>query len=174
MEYKKRCEILEDGKWVLASFGMRALSIILDFLFLGIIIYLFQKIIQLSGIQLKHIKIEGFTHIDIEGYGMNPTEKFIIKAILVCLPTIYFTLITYFTNGQTLGKKITGIKVIALYHKHLGLWHCLERSLGYVASSLELGLGFFQSLWNTNRMTLHDKIAETIVVRKYKRVKLQH
>jgi len=51
-----------------------------------------------------------------------------------------------------------------LYQEHLGLWHCVERSLGYFASALEFGFGYVQAFWNPNRMTLHDKIGETIVV----------
>jgi predicted esterase YcpF (UPF0227 family) len=36
--------------------------------------------------------------------------------------------------------------------------------LGYYASVLEFGFGFIQALWNPNRMALHDKIGETIVI----------
>jgi hypothetical protein len=51
-----------------------------------------------------------------------------------------------------------------MYHRRLGLWHCIERSLGYIASTLEAGLGFLQVFWNPNKMTLHDKIGETVVI----------
>jgi hypothetical protein len=63
---------------------------------------------------------------------------------------------------MTNGKKIFKIKVISLFHNKIGFWHCLERSMGYVASFLELGLGFIQVFWNIYKMTLHDKITETI------------
>jgi uncharacterized RDD family membrane protein YckC len=46
----------------------------------------------------------------------------------------------------------------------LTLWHCVERALGYGASALELGFGFFQYFMHPNRQTVHDRIAETIVV----------
>jgi hypothetical protein len=36
--------------------------------------------------------------------------------------------------------------------------------LGYFASAFEFGFGFFQAFWNPNRMALHDKIGETIVI----------
>ena len=39
-----------------------------------------------------------------------------------------------------------------------------KRSLGYIASTLEAGLGFLQVFWNPNKMTLHDKIGETVVI----------
>jgi len=46
----------------------------------------------------------------------------------------------------------------------LGFWHCFERSLGYFTSALEFGFGYIQAIWNPNRMALHDKIGETIVI----------
>jgi hypothetical protein len=56
------------------------------------------------------------------------------------------------------------IRVISLFHQHIGLLHSFERSLGYFASALEGGFGYIQAFWNPNRMSLHDKIGETIVV----------
>ena len=41
----------------------------------------------------------------------------------------------------------------------------MERALGYGASLLEAGSGFFQYLIHPNRQTVHDRIAETVVVR---------
>jgi uncharacterized RDD family membrane protein YckC len=164
MKYKKRQEIIQNESLTLASFGKRTLAIIIDFIILIIIFVLLQIIIQLLGFDLKNINVEGFTHINIESENIGNTGKSIIRAIYICIPTIYFTLTTYHLKGQTIGKKILKIKVVSLYHNKIGFWHCLERSLGYAASSLELGLGFIQAFWNVNRMTLHDKIGETIVV----------
>jgi len=40
----------------------------------------------------------------------------------------------------------------------------VERALGYSASTLEAGFGFFQFFTARNRQCVHDRIAETIVV----------
>jgi hypothetical protein len=45
------------------------------------------------------------------------------------------------------------------------LWNSLERSLGYGASFLEFGFGFLQYFIHPNRCTVHDRIAETIVIK---------
>ncbi len=78
---------------------------------------------------------------------------------------IYFCLSTYWGNGKTLGKKLMGIRVISLVHNHMSLWHSFERALGYGASALEGGFGFIQYFIHPNRRTVHDRIAETIVIR---------
>jgi len=171
MKYKNRQEIIADGSLTLAPLAKRTVAIIIDFIVLTFIFVALQIIIQLLGFDLKHIKVESLTHIDIESENISNTGKIIIKIIYVCIPTVYFTLTTYYLRGQTFGKKLLNIRVVSLYHHKIGFWHCIERSLGYVTSSLELGLGFIQAFWNSNRMTLHDKIAETIVVRNDKAAK---
>lgn len=166
MNYIRRNEILKSKGQTLAPYYSRILSFIVDVILICLFYILLQITMQLLGFQIKNVHISGFTHINFESEDLTETTKFIIRCLMVSIPTLYFTLTTYFMNGQTFGKKICRIRVISIYHANIPFWHCLERSLGYVASTLELGLGFIQALWNHNRMALHDKIAETIVVRK--------
>ncbi len=80
----------------------------------------------------------------------------------------YFGLFTYFLRGRTPGKWLMGIRVVSLAHERISLWHAVERALGYGASMLEGGFGFLQYFINPNKRTVHDRIAETIVVRERK------
>jgi uncharacterized RDD family membrane protein YckC len=84
--------------------------------------------------------------------------------ISVAIAVAYFGLTTFLGNGATIGKKLLGIRVVSLVHSHMSLWHSIERTLGYAASSLEAGFGFIQYFTHPNRQTVHDRIAETIVV----------
>jgi len=56
------------------------------------------------------------------------------------------------------------IRVVSTSHERLSLWHSIERALGYAASALEGGFGFAQYFVHPNHRTVHDRIAETIVV----------
>jgi uncharacterized RDD family membrane protein YckC len=47
---------------------------------------------------------------------------------------IYFALALYIGNGQTIGKRIMGTRVISLTHRRMTLWQSTERALGYAAS----------------------------------------
>jgi len=47
----------------------------------------------------------------------------------------------------------------------LSLWQSIECSLGYGASALAGGFGFLQYFANHNQCCVHDRIAETIVIR---------
>jgi len=171
MKYKNRHEIITDGSQTLATLRRRACAISIDFVVLLLIFVVVELIIQAIGFNIKHVRIDGFTEIEIEFEEAGEISKYIIEFLFVSIPTIYFTLTTYFLKGQTIGKKLLHIKTVSLYHHNISLWHCLERSLGYVASSLEFGLGFLQAFWNPNKMTLHDKIGETIVIKCPKKTK---
>jgi uncharacterized RDD family membrane protein YckC len=76
----------------------------------------------------------------------------------------YFALGAYLGRGQTPGKRLCRIRVVSLVHERLSFWHAFERALGYGASTLEAGFGFFQYFLRDDRRTVHDRIAETIVI----------
>jgi len=78
---------------------------------------------------------------------------------------LYFGLIGWATNGLTLGKRIMRIRVVSLAHPRISLWQSIERALGYGASALEAGLGFLQYFTARNHCCVHDRIAETIVIK---------
>lgn len=165
MNYKIRKDKLEDSEITIAMFKSRILSFLLDVIIISLIYFLLELLFQFLGFQVNAIDVKNFTHVEFESENLGNTTKFFIKCILISIPTIYFTLTTFFLKGQTMGKRIFKIRVVSLYHDRVGFWHCLERSLGYAASTLEFGLGFIQAIWNNNRMTLHNKIAETTVIK---------
>jgi uncharacterized RDD family membrane protein YckC len=78
---------------------------------------------------------------------------------------LYFGLSTWLGNGRSPGKRLLRIRVVSLVHRKLSLWQCIERALGYGASTLEAGFGFLQYFIHPNARTVHDRIADTIVVR---------
>ena len=165
MKYKKRQEWSLDNEQELATIPSRILAMLIDMVIIVFIFYLIGKVFDRIGLGITNIKLINLFHIDIEAKNMSEARIQVFKTCLGFVPIIYFALITYITNGQSIGKKISGIKIISIYHHRIGLWHCIERSLGYVASTLELMIGFYQVFWNPNRMTLHDRIAETIVIK---------
>jgi len=78
---------------------------------------------------------------------------------------LYFALSLYLSNGLTLGKRLLGIRVLSLERERITLWQATERSLGYGASMLEGGFGFLQYFIHPNRRCVHDRIADTIVIK---------
>jgi uncharacterized RDD family membrane protein YckC len=78
---------------------------------------------------------------------------------------LYFGLTLFWGNGRTLGKRLLRIRVVSLVHERITFWQAIERALGYGASFLEGGFGFIQYFTHPNHCCVHDRIAETIVVK---------
>lgn len=78
--------------------------------------------------------------------------------------TFYFTGFIALKQGQTIGKKILGIKVLQLDGTPLSLWDSFGRYGGYGAGIATGLLGFIQIYWDPNRQAIHDKISATVVI----------
>ena len=133
----------------LAPFMRRAIAFFIDTILAGIVAVAFYfGYAALTGT----IEKDGNVVINAENW----------ESILAML--LYFGVATYLGNGKTLGKKLMKIRVVSLTHARMTFWQSIERALGYGASLLEGGFGFLQCFTHANRRTVHDRIAETIVV----------
>lgn len=79
--------------------------------------------------------------------------------------TIYMTLFLALWQGRTPGKRVFGLQVLRLDGRPLGLLAAFERTGGYAAGAATSLLGFARVWWDPNRQAIHDKIADTVVVR---------
>lgn len=68
-------------------------------------------------------------------------------------------------SGQTIGKMLTGLRVVRSDGNTASLSRILVRHLvGYPLTFLTLGLGFIFSFFNSDGRTLHDFISGTTLV----------
>jgi uncharacterized RDD family membrane protein YckC len=141
---------------LLATFKQRAVAFFVDF-FLAAAVFM---VIVIPGSKLAERL--GFAIGDVHlTFDFSHWYSFVFLVV-------YFTLWTFYTNGRSVGKMLMHIRVVSLVHEKMSFWHSLERSLGYGASSLEFGFGFLQYFTHPNRKTVHDRIAETIVIQEKK------
>jgi len=165
MNYSPRETILHPQKIQLATIRRRSAAFLLDWLLLVLLYLAIILLFSLFGMHISNVNIHGIFEVEVEMEETPAIVVTLLKWLFGLLPLFYFALSFHRFGGQTIGKHLLQLRVLSLYHKQIGWWHAIERSLGYFASALEFGLGFLQALWNPNRMTLHDKIGETIVVR---------
>jgi uncharacterized RDD family membrane protein YckC len=166
MNYKTRHEFHRDNELALATVRRRFVAFLLDWMVLILIYFFIIFLLSLFNMSISNINVHGIFEVELD---MTNTPSYLVtflKFLLGLLPVTYFVIFFYFWKGQTPGKYLLRIRVLSLYHEHIVLWHCIERSLGYFASAVEFGFGFIQAFWNPNRMALHDKIGETIVIKR--------
>ena len=165
MKYTRRNERSLGREVTLASIKRRLAAFLIDWVFIIVLYFFVLFIFSLFNVNDWKINVVSIFEVDVETNIHSSWFVFFLKLLFGLLPVLYFTFCLYFSKGRTAGKYFLRIKVVSLFHDHLGLWHCFERSLGYFTSALESGFGFIQAIWNPNRMALHDKIGETIVIR---------
>lgn len=79
--------------------------------------------------------------------------------------TVYITLFLALWDGRTPGKRVLDLQVVRVTGGPLGLLMSFERAGGYAAGLATGLLGFARVWWDPNRQAIHDKIAETVVIR---------
>jgi uncharacterized RDD family membrane protein YckC len=119
-----------------ASFGERLLAWIIDLVIIGVV----------QGILFGVLKTAG------TGLGG-----------LVGLAYIIY--LEGSPSGQTVGKKVMNIRIVdAENGGPIGYGRAILRYIGKIVSGIPCGLGYFWMLWDPNKQTWHDKIANTVVV----------
>lgn len=139
----------------LASFRQRSLALGVDLLIAGSLFMVVPLGILVASRRLGVWEPTSDVNLQLTFFGNWYSIAWLV---------LYFGLATYFGKGQTPGKRLLGIRVVSLAHERLSFWHSLERALGYGASALEFGFGFLQYFLHPNRRTVHDRIADTIVI----------
>ena len=140
----------------LASFQRRAAALLIDFLVAGV-----------ATAFIGYWLVKAWFALGITpepSSEVNVRVSFFGNWYSVVGLVLFLGLSNHLGNGRTLGKRLVKIRAVSLVHDRLRGWPAFERALAYGASALELGFGFFQYFMHPNRQTVHDRIAETIVV----------
>jgi uncharacterized RDD family membrane protein YckC len=87
------------------------------------------------------------------------------QLFIICAPAIaaLYHVLFWWLRGQTPGKWLLGIKVVALGGGKVGLGQSLLRLVGYLLSALPFYAGFLWIL-GPERRGFHDRLARTEVV----------
>lgn len=98
--------------------------------------------------------------------ALNRLFLYLVLLILV-YPLIYSLFVSYLISsfGGTLGKLLTGTKIILSDGKNLSFWRAFFRNrIAYIVSGLLFWLGFVWILVDKERRAWHDQIVDTYVV----------
>jgi uncharacterized RDD family membrane protein YckC len=121
-----------------ASFGRRAVALILD----GVLLWIVYAIVWAV------------------------TNQGLASAVYLVVALVYYSYFEGGPTGQTLGKRAMGIRVYDFSSAGgpIGFGRGAIRFLGRILSSLACGLGYLWMLWDREKQCWQDKIATTVVV----------
>jgi len=100
----------------------------------------------------------------ITGLFKSALSTFVFSLIVLAIKMLYFVTL-WVWRGQTLGMMITGIKVIRTDSSEIDWYRAALRFGAGILCVLTLFLGFIWIALDAKKQGLHDKIADTYVVK---------
>lgn len=95
------------------------------------------------------------------GQGLSPGSDILLQLISALIIILFWA-----SRQATPGKMLMRLRVIDAETGGTPPWpRLVARYLGYILSSIPLGLGYLWMLWDPRRQCWHDRIARTLVVR---------
>ena len=83
----------------------------------------------------------------------------------LALGVAYYGWLEGSTSGQTVGKRMLGIRVYDLRQGGpIGTGRAIGRYFARIVSAIPCLLGYFWMLWDTEKRTWHDKLVGSVVV----------
>lgn len=143
-----RADSPDSGPVGLATINQRTIAILLDWFVYGVLINIIYALV---------------THLI-----QAPAAQQIGKAATLMRFSVYlaYWVFPLYAFGQTLGKKLIGIKVMPIKgNRPLGFFQVLGReTIGRMASFLPFGIGYLNASRRDDRRTFHDRMFSTHVV----------
>lgn len=163
----KKTSLPEDTEY--ANFDVRLYASVIDLGFLTLIIFPLQILYDFFN-KTKTPSLEEIEQLS-KDEALALTASIMQDTFIQLLIVSVILIIIWWKYGTTPGKKILGLRIVhASTHQrpHIGQW--IMRVIGYILSALPLTLGFFLMYIDKRKQCLHDKIANTVVLRERKNI----
>lgn len=95
-------------------------------------------------------------------YAIGPGVGDVLSIVVGWL---YFALMESGSGQATLGKRAVGLKVVNAEGHQISFGQATGRHFGKILSTIILFIGYLMMLWDEKKQTLHDKMANTYVVK---------
>ena len=152
-----------------AGFWIRLAATLIDFSILIAGLYIFYCVISQSFFWIfpSIPKIIKDFYDMTNGAPISISVVWLIATILLVFligSTVYFV-VSWATMGQTVGKIGVGIKVIRTDSSPVDIKYAFIRFLGSLLCTAMLGIGFIVIAFDSHKQGLHDRMADTYVVK---------
>ncbi len=108
----------------------------------------------------------GFLAIFVDMFKQDGLDDARVQGIMVLsalIASFLYFVISWGRSGQTVGKAISGIKIVRKDGTPLGMGKAILRYFGYIISAIVFSLGFLWIGFDSKRQGWHDKIAGSLV-----------
>jgi len=103
--------------------------------------------------------------IVVTSLGLGRSAVPLFWPLVVIGAWLYYAIMESSKPQATIGKMALGTKVTTLGGERIGFGRASGRYFGKIVSGLTLGIGYLMAAFTERRQALHDKMANTLVVR---------
>jgi uncharacterized RDD family membrane protein YckC len=139
-----------------AGFVTRMISFVIDRLIVGVVALVALLSIEWLVYSFQINQWLGFL-------DFSPQMWAVLGVVVYLLLDWTYNIGLWLLTGQTLGKRVMGVRILRTSGERISFWNALRRQIGYVISGI-LFLGYIWILFDNRRQGFHDKLAGTIVV----------
>lgn len=150
-DYEK-VPVVDPTRNPVASFDSRLWAALIDLgLVLGVMALLFGALFFLTG-----------SADFVRSAKSQPVAHYLFRMAVLFGITAYL-IIPHAMTGQTLGKQLAGVIVLQPDGHIVTTRTAIIRGLMQIISLLPFGLGFIWMIWDPDKRTWHDRVADTVV-----------
>ncbi|MER3464580.1 MAG: RDD family protein [Chitinophagaceae bacterium] len=152
-------DLFPESTRVFGSFGQRLVAALLD----GILISVGLSIVGLLfgwDSMWSSLRME-------DGFVMNYYRSYYSTSGIadIIVSWLYAALMESSERGATLGKMAMGLRVTDEHGQRISFGRATGRHFGKMISAIILFIGYLMMLWDDKKQTLHDKLANTLVIK---------
>ncbi len=106
---------------------------------------------------------------DIDNYvNFNPDTPFVFADFVNILFSFLYSPVLIGLWSTTVGKRALNLYVVRSDGGRCGFWRALVRTFASILSAILLGIGYLMIAFREDKRGLHDLMAGTAVIRRYK------
>ena len=145
-----------------AGFVSRFIALLID------IVLLVAVLLATCVIWFGLLRVLPFGWLDVIAPQLQAVISFTLRAVIP-IATAIAVVVGYFlffftVTGQTVGKRVLGLRVVSTNGDHVKLLQASVRLVGYVVSAIPIYLGFLAMFFDRDRRAWHDRLAHTAVI----------
>ena len=146
-----------------AGFVSRFLAFVVDVVVLSAIMLIFHASVAIV-LNFFNINIAVLLESDNSFITMAAAAFILFNLLISAFVWVFYFVGAWVLVGQTVGKRVLGLRVVSLDGRLPIFRQALARYAGYWLSALPLFLGFLWVLVDDERRGWHDKISHTCVI----------
>ncbi len=148
-----------------ATFVQRLIALVFDMIIFVLGITLLSLLLQPVGLRLLP-DMGGMSVSEFMTYYQNNPESLrAYNLTITALNILYHAHFESSAKQATPGKQLMKIIVTDKVGKRLTLWQAIMRNTGKIISQMIVFIGYFMCLFTKKKQTLHDIMADALVIR---------